>query len=306
MHFGLTNTPATFQLFMNNVFHDLLDKFLGGYLDGLIIFTETDSDNLRLHISQVREVLTRLRANKLYANPKKCTFHVYSVEFLGYIVAKNGLTMDTAKTDAIASWPTPKNVKDIQSFLGFANFYWRFIYNYSAIVKPLTNLTRKDTPFIWSLESTNAFENLKKALLRLRYWRISNRTTKPLWKLTPPTMQLPPSFHRRIRKQNWSIRSPSFLGPWLPRNSTTKSTTRNSLQCMPHSRNGGLTSKAPTRTSNGSPRRNFSLVAKPGSRNSSPASTSSSGIVPEGLAANPMPLPADRTSILKGGKAHMP
>jgi hypothetical protein len=104
-----------------------------------------------------------MRDNGLYANPKKCVFHVTSVDYLGYIVSPEGLTMDRAKTDAIAAWPAPRNVKEVQSFLGFANFYRRFISGYSAITKPLTVLTKKDTPYVWSPSCQSAFLNLKAA-----------------------------------------------------------------------------------------------------------------------------------------------
>ena len=86
-----------------------------------------------------------------------------TIEYLGFIVSPAGISMDSAKTQVISDWPVPKNVKEVQSFLGFANFYRRFIANYSDIVVPLTRLTRKDTPFIWSPACQTAFEGLKHA-----------------------------------------------------------------------------------------------------------------------------------------------
>ena len=173
MHFGLTNAPASFQHFMNDVFRKFLDDFLGAYLDDLLVFTalrigesvppSLDAADNPLHVQQVRAILQTMRENGLHANAKKCTFHVRSVDFLGYIVSPKGLTMDPAKTEVVSSWPTPRNVKDVQSFLGFANFYRRFIAQYSAIVKPLTNLTRKDVKFLWSPTCETAFNGLKTA-----------------------------------------------------------------------------------------------------------------------------------------------
>jgi hypothetical protein len=172
MHFGLTNGPATFQHFMNDIFRRFLDDFLAGYLDDLIIFTATESDvaptssaaeDNPLHVKQVRQILQTLRDNGLFANPKKCFFHVRSVDFLGYMVSPEGLSMDPIKTQAIHNWPLPSSVKEIQSFLGFANFYRRFILGYSSIVKPLTNLTRKEVSFEMTSECVAAFERLKSA-----------------------------------------------------------------------------------------------------------------------------------------------
>src|SRR6201999_3910775 len=171
LHFGLTNAPATFQHFMNDTFCQFLDDFLEGYLDDLIVFTALElgiplppslapEDNPK-HVEQVRTILQTMRENGLFANPKKCVFHVRTIDFLGYIVSPEGLSMDPAKTKVIAAWPTPTSVKEVQSFLGFANFYRRFIAQYSAIVKPLTNLTRKEVPFVWDSACERAFIALK-------------------------------------------------------------------------------------------------------------------------------------------------
>jgi hypothetical protein len=139
MPFGLTNAPAAFQRFINDIFDDLLDVSVLAYLDDILIY----SDNLDDHRKHVKEVLRRLRAHGLYARGDKCEFHKEEVEFLGYIVSKDGLRMSEDKVKTILEWPEPRKVKDIQSFLGFANFYRRFIYNYSDLTVPLTHLTKK-------------------------------------------------------------------------------------------------------------------------------------------------------------------
>lgn len=160
MPFGMCNAPATFQHFINNIFHDLLDRYANPYLDDILTYTQ---GMLPLHVQHVREVLSRLRENKLYCKVEKCSFHQTSVEFLGYFISSDGVSMDPGKADSIRNWPIPRNVKDIQSFLGFANFYRRFIDNYSGIVVPLTRLTRKDVPFTWNDEARASFESLKTA-----------------------------------------------------------------------------------------------------------------------------------------------
>ena len=119
MPFRLTNAPAAFQRFMNDIFSDMLDVCVIVYLDDILIY----SDNLELHRKHVQEVLWRLQENGLYAGANKCYFHENTVEYLGYILSLTGLTMDPIKVQTIQDWPEPRKVKDVQSFLGFANFY---------------------------------------------------------------------------------------------------------------------------------------------------------------------------------------
>jgi len=159
MLFGLTNAPATFQCFMNDVFSDLLDVCIVVYLDDILIY----SDDITQHWRHVKEVLKRLQKVKLYTKTEKCEFHLDSVEYLGYVLSPSGLTMSNAKVKTIQEWLEPRKVKDIQSFLGFANFYRRFIFNYSDIVIPLTCLTRKDTPWNFDENCRKAFNTLKQA-----------------------------------------------------------------------------------------------------------------------------------------------
>jgi hypothetical protein len=116
---GLTNAPAAFQRFVNSIFADMLDICVIVYLDDILIY----SLDLASHKQHVLEVLRRLRKHKLYAKPEKCEFHSDSVEYLGYLLSPTGLTMSSEKIQSIIDWPEPRKVKDIQSFLGFANFY---------------------------------------------------------------------------------------------------------------------------------------------------------------------------------------
>jgi len=159
MPFGLTNAPAAFQRFMNDLFSDLLDMCVVVYLDDILIY----SDDITQHRVHIKEVLKRLRKAGLYVKAEKCEFHSDSIEYLGYVLSPSGLTMSDAKVKTIQEWLEPKKVKDIQSFLGFANFYRRFIFNYSDIVIPLTRLTRKDTSWNFDENCRRAFNTLKQA-----------------------------------------------------------------------------------------------------------------------------------------------
>ncbi|UOH82890.1 hypothetical protein LQV05_005603 [Cryptococcus neoformans] len=159
MPFGLTNAPASFQHLMNHNFRDMLDIFVIIYLDDILIY----SPELGTHQSHVIQVLDHLCQTHLYAKASKCEFHQTSVEFLGFVVSDQGLSMDTKKVKSITEWPIPRNLHDTQSFLGFCNFYQRFIKNYSSIAKPLIDLTKKDLPFVWEEPQRTSFEALKKS-----------------------------------------------------------------------------------------------------------------------------------------------
>jgi Reverse transcriptase (RNA-dependent DNA polymerase) len=139
MPFGLCNAPGTFQHFVNDTFREYLDDFLVAYLDDLLIYSNT----LKEHKRHVRLILERLRAAGLYIKPEKCQFHVTEVAFLGFLISDKGVRMDLAKVDAVLAWPVPQSSHDIQVFLGFANFYRRFIKGFSRIVTPITALLKK-------------------------------------------------------------------------------------------------------------------------------------------------------------------
>ena len=135
--FSLTNAPVAFQRFMNDIFSDLLDVCVVIYLDDILIY----SSNMSEYHQHVKEALKCLCKASLYAKAEKCEFHSELVEYLEYILSPSGLTMSDNKIKIIQDWPEPKKVKDIQSFLDFANFYCRFIFNYLDIITPLTYLT---------------------------------------------------------------------------------------------------------------------------------------------------------------------
>uniref|UniRef100_A0A803TM34 Gypsy retrotransposon integrase-like protein 1 n=1 Tax=Anolis carolinensis TaxID=28377 RepID=A0A803TM34_ANOCA len=157
MPFGLCNAPAVFQRFINDVFRDLIDQFVVIYLDDILIFSKDE----REHRQHVKQVLHRLRANGLFAKASKCVFHVPEVEFLGHVVSGRELKMDPHKVDAVNSWQELKTKKDVQRFLGFANYYREFIPNFAKLTVPLTQLLRKKQPFVWGREAHDAFLQLK-------------------------------------------------------------------------------------------------------------------------------------------------
>jgi len=159
MFFGLTNSPATFQTMMNHL-RDLIARGkVAVYLDDILIFTK----DLLEHRKIVKEVLKILQENKLYLKPAKCEFEKEEMKYLGMIIGKGQVRMDPAKVAAIAGWPIPKNKKEIQQFLGFANYYRRFIKDFSGITKPLTSLTGKEQ-WAWNPEQQTAFEQIKRCM----------------------------------------------------------------------------------------------------------------------------------------------
>src|SRR5258705_418946 len=159
MPFGLSNAPAAFQRFINEVLGDLMDVCMVGYLDDILVY----SDSLEDHQNHVWEVLWHLHKVGLYANLKKCKFHTDTMEYLRFILSPKGLQMDPTKVSTIQDWPEPQKVRDVQAFLGFANFYWRFIHTYSEMTHPLNHLCKKAIPWHFGTEEGKAFRDLKEA-----------------------------------------------------------------------------------------------------------------------------------------------
>ncbi|QRW18621.1 Retrotransposable element Tf2 protein [Rhizoctonia solani] len=162
MPFGLTNAPAAFQHFMNDLFRDLIDVTVVIYLDDILIFLEDPKD----HPTHVREVLSRLMKNQLFCKLSKCHFHITTVDYLGIVISPAGFSMDQKKIEAVTLWPQPKTVKQVQAFLGFVNYLWRFIPNFSSVAHPLHNLTKKETPWSWGDLEEMAFHELKTLVTR--------------------------------------------------------------------------------------------------------------------------------------------
>ena len=141
---------------------DLLDITVIVYLDNILIFSKDPNK----HPDHVREVLKRLQDNQLFCKPSKCSFLVKKVDYLGIMVSPEGISQEEQKVVTIQEWPRPNTVKQVQAFIGFANFYRRFVPNFSSIVKPLTSLTRKDTKWHWDNKHQHTFEGLKEALAK--------------------------------------------------------------------------------------------------------------------------------------------
>ncbi|XP_078794519.1 uncharacterized protein LOC101163464 isoform X2 [Oryzias latipes] len=157
MPFGLTNAPAVFQRLVNDVLRDFLNRFVFVYLDDILIYS-SDPDQ---HEHHVRLVLERLLENRLYVKAEKCEFHVSTIPFLGYIIEAGNIRPDPAKIEAVTQWEVPQSRKKLQQFLGFANFYRRFIRNYSSIAAPLTQLTSINKTYHWNPAADAAFKRLK-------------------------------------------------------------------------------------------------------------------------------------------------
>mgnify|MGYP003471162135 CR=1 FL=1 len=160
MPFGLKNAPSTFQAVMNDVFREYLDDFFMVYIDDILIFSRTAEDHLR----HVGLILARLRQHKLYAKLSKCEFNRTSLPFLDHVVGQGSVKMKQSKVHALDAWPHLTTVTEVQSFLGLANYYRRFIRDFARISAPLSELTKKGVPFELGGEHENYFQDLKDAV----------------------------------------------------------------------------------------------------------------------------------------------
>ncbi|MBW0485012.1 hypothetical protein O181_024727 [Austropuccinia psidii MF-1] len=159
MLFGLTNAPASFQDLVNDIFADFLNIFAVLYLDDIMVLSSSEKE----HFKHVASVLQRLRENNLFAKASNFLFHASSVEYLGDVVSSEGLNMYSSKVQQILNWPPPKNIKALQSFLGFANFYPCLIKIYSKKTIALTSLLKKYSLFIFNEEVLSQFQILKES-----------------------------------------------------------------------------------------------------------------------------------------------
>ena len=165
MPFGLRNAPMSFQMLMSQVLKGLNWKFVLCYIDDILVF----SSNFDEHISHLSQVFQRLRDANLTLKAEKCSFAVDKVIYLGHVITKNGVEVDISKTEKIRSFPEPKNQKQLKSFLGLANYYKRFVKDFSKICVPLNRLLQKDKkqkfePGDWTDKCQHAFDTLKNSL----------------------------------------------------------------------------------------------------------------------------------------------
>jgi hypothetical protein len=146
MSFGLTNAPAYFMYLMNKVFLEYLDMFVMVFIDDILVYSRSKEE----HKEHLRLVLQKLRDHRLYVKLSKCEFWLKQFTFLGHIISKGGISVDPGKVQDVLGWNVPTSVGDIQSFLGLAGYYRRFIEGFSKITKPMTKLLEKDKKFKWT------------------------------------------------------------------------------------------------------------------------------------------------------------
>jgi hypothetical protein len=137
MFFGMCNSPATFQAMMDSIFSDMIEgQKVIVYMDDILIFAENQEELQE----QTKQVLQRLREHDLFLKPNKCEFNKTTMEYLGLIIQEGKLSMDPVKLSGTRDWPTSTSVKQVQGFIGFANFYRQFIKKFSELVLLLNNL----------------------------------------------------------------------------------------------------------------------------------------------------------------------
>src|SRR5260221_6002246 len=161
MFFRLCNSPAMFQTMMNNILQDFIHNSKAiCYMDDILVYSHTLSDHWQI----VHQVLSTLQEWRLSLKPEKCKFEQKEVKYLRLVISKDHVAMDPMKVHGVTEWLTPTKVKEVQSFLGFVNFYWKFICDFSDITCPLYTLTHKTQQWVWGSPEQEAFDALKKAV----------------------------------------------------------------------------------------------------------------------------------------------
>ncbi|RDX67454.1 Retrovirus-related Pol polyprotein from transposon 17.6, partial [Mucuna pruriens] len=160
MPFGLCNAPSTFQRCMTSIFSDLLQDYMEVFMDDFLVY----ADSFEACMSNLSKVLKRCIDTNLVLNFEKCHFMVTAEIVLGHLVSNRGIEVDRAKTNIISSLPNPTFVREVLSFLGHADFYRRFIKNFSKLALPLSRLLQKDVEFNFDQPYSEAFQELKDRL----------------------------------------------------------------------------------------------------------------------------------------------
>jgi hypothetical protein len=145
MSFGLTNALAYFMYLMNSVFMTELDKLVVVFIDDILVYSKNEEE----HVGHLHVVLQRLREHHLYAKLSKCDFWLKDIKLLGHTISQEGTTVDPDMVQEVINWKPPTTVRQIWSFLGLASYYRRFILDFSQIVKPITELLKKEDEFVW-------------------------------------------------------------------------------------------------------------------------------------------------------------
>ncbi len=161
MPFGLSNAPSTFQFIMNDILKEYLNVFVVVYLDDILIFSETEVD----HINHVKLVLDVLKKNDFTLAKNKCIWMKNEIEYLGHVIGNGEVKPNNEKIKIIESWKTPQNAKDVQKFIGFLNYYSKYIKNFAHTAKPLFSLLKKDRKFEWTKDQEDSFNELKAKLI---------------------------------------------------------------------------------------------------------------------------------------------
>ena len=149
MPFGVTNAPTIFMDYMNRIFRPFLENFVIVFIDNILVYSKTREE----HESHLNNVLQVLKDKKLYAKLSKCEFWLDQVNFFRLVIIEERIYVDTSKVEAMLKWERPKTVTEIRSFLGLVGYYRRFIEGFSKLALPLTRLTRKGQPFVWTSPS---------------------------------------------------------------------------------------------------------------------------------------------------------
>ena len=157
MFFGLTNSPATFQTMMNDLLRDLvIEEKVAVFIDDVMITMEIEEE----HDEIVEEVLRRVEENDLFVKPEKYVWKVREVGFLEVIIGEDRVRMEKKKVQGVIEWLVPRSTKNVQKFLGLANYYRQFVKDFARIAKPLHEITRKETKWNWGERQQRAFERL--------------------------------------------------------------------------------------------------------------------------------------------------
>src|SRR5258707_1820127 len=161
MFFRLCTSPVTFQTMMNDILQDFIHNGEAiCYMDDILIYSRTLSNHQQI----IRQVLTTLCKWRLFLKPEKCKFEQKEVEYLGLVILKDHVAMDLTKVHGVTEWPAPMKVKEVQSFLGFVNFYWKFIHDFSNVARTLYAPTCKTQQWVWGSPEQEVFNALKKAI----------------------------------------------------------------------------------------------------------------------------------------------
>ena len=156
--FGVTNLLAIFQTMMNEILRDLInEEKVAAFVDDVLVETETEKGSNKI----VEEILKRLEENDLYIKPEKCIWKIRRIGFLRVVIGPNKIEIEKKKVDRVLSWPKPENMKDVRKFLSLANYYRRFIKDFTQVIRSMNMLTKKNIKWQWGSKQQKAFDELK-------------------------------------------------------------------------------------------------------------------------------------------------